>query len=203
MKLKLTACVLIVLFINFSFSQLANDRSEGGYGFTFELDDDNITTTSTTSNSSLGTTTSTDATNCPQYSSCSDCVQQFHCVWCDSESTCETGDWYGSNACSSWEWKQCKIAGRYALYATAGVLGLLIIFVIILIACCCRTKKKQTIIRSTSGSAIYRTKNEREEYESLLAGMEKESPYGSYTSSKDRIAAKWGINTSGYKVGHV
>lgn len=50
---------------------------------------------------------------CANYTSCGNCTEQWDCVWCDSDSTCEDGNVWGPNqnpfnSCPDWRWRQCK-----------------------------------------------------------------------------------------------
>lgn len=58
---------------------------------------------------------SNDTTNgtCAERLGCDNCTSSSSCVWCESDSKCLDGHWYGPDGeiitgCSDWRWKQCS-----------------------------------------------------------------------------------------------
>jgi len=94
------------------------------------------------------------ATGCSNSTSCSDCISSVSCLWCEGNSKCVDGQWYGvygSSSCSDWRWKQCYLGGVYVLYGSAGfVLLVFIVCICVCICCCCCRKKEKTSTRKTS-----------------------------------------------------
>jgi len=84
--------------------------------------------------------------DCEGKEACSDCVTSTNCVWCQQESSCRTGVWYGPlQTCSDWRWKQCDVNGKYALLGVvcAIALGLLCLLACVCFCCCCARKKPE------------------------------------------------------------
>lgn len=91
-------------------------------------------------------TTGNQPDDCEGKGDCSDCVTSTNCVWCQDESSCRTGVWYGPlQTCSDWRWKQCDVNGKYALLGVvcAIALGLLCLLACVCFCCCCTRKKSE------------------------------------------------------------
>jgi len=91
-------------------------------------------------------TTGNQPDDCEGKGACSDCVTSTNCVWCQDESSCRTGVWYGPlQTCSDWRWKQCDVNGKYALLGVvcAIALGLLCLLACVCFCCCCTRKKSE------------------------------------------------------------
>jgi len=92
----------------------------------------------------------TNSTGCAAYSDCSSCVEARNCLWCETDSVCKEGNFYGIkgelfSGCDDWRWGQCKVNGRILLWSTAAAVGgflLLSLFGILICCCCCYKKRK-------------------------------------------------------------
>jgi len=135
------------------------------------------------------------SSNCSAHLDCGSCTKALSCVWCPSPNGttgfCENGYWYGpqtQSMCANWRWKQCFIAGKYALYGGLGVLGVILLCVCGGICCCClccRNKKK--IRTPTPDSTPFqeeqqpfisktpRTDSKREEMKKKYPGLRKDN----------------------------
>jgi len=90
------------------------------------------------------------STGCAANSDCSSCVDARNCLWCESDSVCKEGNFYGIKGelfggCDDWRWGQCKVNGKFLLLGTAGAVGgflLLSVFGILICCCCCYKKRK-------------------------------------------------------------
>src|SRR5262249_42404841 len=56
---------------------------------------------------------SKDQGKCGNITNCGHCTSQGTCVWCESDNTCQKGNFYGPedgiiNGCKDWRWRQCK-----------------------------------------------------------------------------------------------
>lgn len=53
---------------------------------------------------------------CDQYKGCGECTSDVRCVWCNTNSSCDAGSFYGGeHHCKGWQWRQCK-GIKYLLY---------------------------------------------------------------------------------------
>jgi len=111
----------------------------------------NTTTTTTsggfvTTGNSSTTGTTVDNSKCDTKKTCSDC-ESSSCIWCDSNSQCISGDWYGpprDTDCSDWRWQQCKVNGKYLIVGGACFVGLVLLIILIAVCrCfCCHGKRR-------------------------------------------------------------
>lgn len=55
--------------------------------------------------------TAQEEVNCEQHNSCDSCTDESGCVWCESDSECVEGGFFGPStlfpSCSDWKYKQC------------------------------------------------------------------------------------------------
>jgi hypothetical protein len=59
---------------------------------------------------------------------------------------CASGSWWGTSEKNcDWQWKQCAVPGKYALFGSLGAFGFLVICCAFVCVCClcnpCRSKK--------------------------------------------------------------
>ncbi|XP_065053209.1 pituitary tumor-transforming gene 1 protein-interacting protein-like [Rhopilema esculentum] len=101
--------------------------------------------------------------------SCSDCVNNFDCYYCQATKYCGkrpvikpdssecSGDWYS--------YKQCTVSGNLLLIIVPCVLGaLLIIFLLVCYCCCCRKCSRRRAAKrfAKEDERMSREKEERE-----------------------------------------
>jgi uncharacterized membrane protein len=111
-----------------------------------DFDEDSVPIITVASN------TSTNATGCAARTSCGPCTDEWECVWCDSDHTCQSGNFWGPDdhiitGCDDWRWRQCGVNGKIvfwvavAVAAAVVVLGLLICIICCL---CCRRRRRSS-----------------------------------------------------------
>jgi len=128
-------CLIVILCVTFDFSFCTQVLSEKSLAV-----EENTTTAAPTK--AHNSTTTPNATAPCSASDCQSCVgSSFSCVWCAGESSspgyCSTGSWWGTSTDGcTWQWKQCLIDGRVALFVSLGVFALIVCCCGLLCICC-------------------------------------------------------------------
>ncbi|KYQ91160.1 hypothetical protein DLAC_08072 [Tieghemostelium lacteum] len=145
--------------------------------------------TSHESSSTAAVNTSSEATNatgCAKYTSCSDCAAENHCVWCEGDSICSDGTFYGSkplSTCKDFRWRQCKIEGRYTLIIAAGIIAVILFFFFCICCCCCCRR------RDSHEHKYYSIQNSEDENSHLISKTPKTD------ARREELYRKWGIKS--------
>jgi len=125
---------------------------------------------------------------CEALSGCSSCTGSKDCVWCNSDSVCRSGTWYGaSNTCSNWRYQQCTVDGVDLIGIAAAVVAVIILIILICCCvCCCRRKRRQRDRRDQRS----KLELEQEQKEALIAREPRKTEAG---KRRAELMAKYNI----------